>query len=68
MRRNLPPSMAGEDFGFYLEQKPGAFAWIGNGPATPGSELHNAGYDFNDAILPAAATWLAATAKRALQA
>ena len=68
MRRDLPPSMAGEDFGFYLEQKPGAFAWIGNGPATPGSELHNASYDFNDAILPAAATWLAATAKRALQA
>ena len=68
VRRDLPPSMAGEDFGFYLEQRPGAFAWIGNGPATPGSELHNAGYDYNDAILPMAATWLAATAKRALQA
>ena len=67
VRRDMPPSMAGEDFGFYLEQKPGAFAWIGNGPASPGSELHNAGYDFNDAILPVAAGWLAATAKRALQ-
>lgn len=68
VRRDLPPSMAGEDFGFYLEQRPGAFAWIGNGPAVPGSELHNAGYDFNDAILPVAAGWLAATAKRSLQA
>ncbi len=66
VRRDLPPSMAGEDFGWYLEQKPGAFAWIGNGPATPGSELHNPGYDFNDAILPVAAGWLAATARRAL--
>jgi hippurate hydrolase len=65
-RRNLPPSMAGEDFGWYLEQKPGAFAWIGNGPAMPGGELHNPGYDFNDAILPVAAGWLAATARRAL--
>ncbi len=66
LRRDLPPSMAGEDFGWYLEQKPGAFAWIGNGPATPGGELHNPGYDFNDAILPVAAGWLAATARRAL--
>lgn len=68
VRRDLPPSMAGEDFGWYLEQKPGAFAWIGNGPATPGGELHNSGYDFNDAILPVAAEWLAATARRALAA
>ena len=66
VRRDLPPSMAGEDFGWYLEQKPGAFVWIGNGPAKPGGELHNPGYDFNDDILPAAAGWLAATARRAL--
>ena len=66
VRRNVPPSMAGEDFGWYLEQKPGAFVWIGNGPARPGGELHNPGYDFNDAILPVAAEWLAATARRAL--
>ena len=66
VRRDLPPSMAGEDFGFYLEQRPGAFVWIGNGAAMPGGELHNPGYDFNDSILPVAATWLAATARRAL--
>ena len=67
LRRDLAPSMAGEDFGWYLEQRPGAFAWIGNGLAGPGSELHNPGYDFNDAILPVASGWLAATARRALQ-
>ncbi|MBC7801813.1 MAG: amidohydrolase [Gemmatimonadaceae bacterium] len=66
VRRDLPPSMAGEDFGHYLMQRPGAFVWIGNGPAVPGTELHNPGYDFNDAILPVAAEWLAATARRAL--
>ena len=66
VRRDLPPTMASEDFGWYLEERPGAFAWIGNGPARPGSELHNPGYDFNDAILPVASGWLAATARRAL--
>jgi hippurate hydrolase len=66
VRRDLPPTMASEDFGWYLEQRPGAFAWIGNGPALPGSELHNPGYDYNDAILPVASGWLAATARRAL--
>ena len=66
VRRDLPPSMAGEDFAAYLQHRPGAFVWIGNGPAEPGSELHNPNYDFNDAILPATAGWMAAVAKRAL--
>lgn len=68
VRRDLQPSMAGEDFGWYLEERPGAFAWIGNGPADEGAGLHNPGYDFNDTILPTASGWLAATARRALQA
>lgn len=65
LRRDLPPAMTGEDFSWYLEEKPGAFVWIGNGPS---AELHNAGYNYNDAILPAAAGYLAGVAKRALQA
>ena len=67
LRRDLPPSMAGEDFGWYLQEKPGAFVWIGNGPAEAERQLHNPGYDFNDSILPAAAGWMAAVAKRALR-
>ena len=66
VRRDMLPSMAGEDFGWMLERRPGAMAWIGNGPAEPGSELHNPMYDYNDAILPVASNWLAATARRAL--
>jgi hippurate hydrolase len=66
VRRDVPPSMASEDFGWYLAEKPGAFAWIGNGPAPQGRGLHNPGYDFNDTILPVAATFLAAAAKQAL--
>ena len=66
VRRDMPPSMAGEDFGWLLRERPGAFIWVGNGPATPGTELHNSGYDFNDAILPVTSGWLAAVAKRGL--
>ena len=66
LRRDMAPAMTGEDFAWYLEQRPGAFAWIGNGPAEGGRELHNSNYDFNDAILPAASGYLAGVAKRAL--
>jgi hippurate hydrolase len=67
VRRDMLPSMAGEDFGWFLHECPGAFVWIGNGPATPENALHNAGYNFNDAILPSAAACLAGMAVRALQ-
>ena len=68
VHRDLLPSMASEDFGAYLQQRPGAFVWIGNGPSDGGRELHNPHYDFNDAILPAAARFLADVAKTALAA
>ena len=67
LRREMPPAMTGEDFAWYLEQRPGAFVWIGNGPAENGRELHNSGYDYNDAILPAASAYLAGVARRALE-
>jgi amidohydrolase len=66
LRRDLAPAMTGEDFAWYLQQRPGAFAWIGNGPSDGGRELHNSNYDFNDAILPNASGYLASVAKRAL--
>ena len=68
VRRDLAPSMAGEDFAFYLQKRPGAFVWIGNGPLRDGAELHGPRYDFNDAILPVASSWMAEVAKTALSA
>ncbi|MEK9278978.1 MULTISPECIES: amidohydrolase [unclassified Bradyrhizobium] len=68
LRTDLPPSMAGEDFAFYLQQRPGAFAWIGNGELRDGAELHGPRYDFNDTILPVASGWMAEVAKTALSA
>ena len=63
VRRDLAPSMAAEDFGRFLREIPGAYAWIGNGAS---ASLHNPDYDYNDALLPVAARYLAATAKAAL--
>jgi len=31
------PSMAAEDFACFLEKKPGAYIWIGNGDAAGGA-------------------------------
>ncbi len=63
VRRDLPPAMTGEDFCWYLDHRPGAFVWIGNGH---GGDLHAPDYDFNDTILPVAAGWLAGVARRSL--
>lgn len=46
------PLMGSEDFGLFLNHKPGNFAFLGNGEeGANGQPLHNAHYDFNDAII-----------------
>ena len=55
--RYLLPSMAAEDFAWFLERKPGAYIWIGNGSDEGGANLHSPHYDFNDAILPLGASY-----------
>ena len=57
VQRDLLPSMAAEDFACFLEQKPGAYIWIGNGTAEAGGILHNPHYDFNDEVLPLGASY-----------
>jgi hippurate hydrolase len=64
--RNLDPSMGSEDFSFMLQAKPGAFARLGQGGAEGGCFLHNSRYDFNDAVIPLGAGYLASLAERAL--
>ena len=44
----MPPLMAGEDFAYMLEQRPGALIFCGNGDS-PG--LHHPAYNFNDDAL-----------------
>jgi amidohydrolase len=57
VKRDLVPSMAAEDFACFLEEKPGAYIWIGNGSAESGGLLHSPHYDFNDDILPLGASY-----------
>jgi amidohydrolase len=52
VNRNGNPVMASEDFSYMLARRPGAYIQIGNGDAAGGCEVHNPGYDFNDAALP----------------
>lgn len=49
---NPAPTMGSEDFAYMLQQKPGAYIWIGNGKGQGTHGLHNPNYDFNDDILP----------------
>ncbi|MGL4577258.1 MAG: M20 aminoacylase family protein [Burkholderiaceae bacterium] len=65
--RNLPPSMGAEDFSFMLQAKPGAYLRLGQGGAEHGKFLHNAQYDFNDAVLPLGAALLSSLAMRAMR-
>lgn len=43
--RGTPPIMAGEDFSYMLNLRPGAMIFIGNGDS---AGLHHPAYDFND--------------------
>ena len=44
------PFRASEDFGYYLQKRPGAIFYVGNGVGYP--EIHTSAYDFPDSDLP----------------
>ena len=46
---DVTPLMGAEDFSYMLEQRPGAYIFLGNG-ATAG--VHHPAYDFNDEAIP----------------
>ncbi|HXF44602.1 MAG TPA: M20 aminoacylase family protein [Burkholderiaceae bacterium] len=62
--RHMPPSMGAEDFAFMLHVKPGCYVRLGQGGAEGGCWLHNSRYDFNDAVIPLGAGYLAALVER----
>ncbi|MCV0352740.1 MAG: amidohydrolase [Nitratireductor sp.] len=51
VRTDFPPSTAGDDFAFFSQDVPGAYVWLGNGPAVDGALHHNTAYDFNDGAI-----------------
>ncbi|MDC3088307.1 M20 family metallopeptidase [Alphaproteobacteria bacterium] len=58
------PTMGSEDFSYMLEEKPGAYIWLGAGEDR--EKLHSAYYDFNDALLPIGAEYWANLAETIL--
>ena len=58
---DLQPLQASDDFAIMLNQVPGNYFIVGNGMGAGGGGcmVHNAGYDFNDNLLPVTASyWL----------
>ena len=49
------PTMTSEDFSYMLQEKPGAYIWLGAGENS--EKLHSVYYDFNDELLPIGATY-----------
>jgi amidohydrolase len=62
---HFPPRMAAEDFSFMLNERPGAFIWIGNGDS---ANLHHPAYDFNDEAIPIGTSYWVRLAESALRA
>ena len=56
------PVMGAEDFSFMLERRPGAYLFLGQGDS---AGLHHPRYDFNDAIAPLGASFLARLVEQA---
>jgi len=59
----VDPSMAGEDFAFMLQSRPGAYIMIGNGET---AGLHNPAYDFNDEAIAAGISYWVRLAEQRL--
>ena len=49
-------TMGGEDFAFMLEERPGAYIFVGNGE---GADVHHPEYVFSDETMPAGCSWWA---------
>jgi hippurate hydrolase len=66
--RPLPqPTMGGEDFSFMLNEKAGAYLFLGGGKGQGDAMVHHPKYDFNDDILPIGASWFATLAETVLR-
>jgi amidohydrolase len=51
---HFAPVMGAEDFAYMLEERPGAFIFVGNGDS---ASLHHPAYNFNDEVIPLGASY-----------
>jgi hippurate hydrolase len=66
--RTFPPLLAAEDFAFMTQVVPGAYFLLGQGRGPDSPMVHDPAYDFDDALLPVAASCLARLVERQLPA
>jgi len=59
------PIMGAEDFAFMLQERPGAFIFVGNGDS---AGLHHPAYDFNDEVIPVGTSYWVRLAETVLNA
>jgi hippurate hydrolase len=53
---NTPPLMGAEDFSFMLNERPGAYIFLGNGDT---AMVHHPAYNFDDNAIPFGSSWYA---------
>lgn len=58
---NVDPIMPAEDFSFMLEERPGAYIFLGNGDT---AMCHHPAYNFDDDAIPAGCSWFAELVER----
>jgi amidohydrolase len=64
--RTIPPVMGGEDFAYYLQHVPGAFAMLGIGGGGPHPH-HSARFDIDENVLPTGVRLMTAVALEMLE-
>ncbi|MDS9467252.1 M20 aminoacylase family protein [Paracoccus sp. MBLB3053] len=53
---DMMPMMGGEDFSYMLNERPGAYIFVGNGDT---AMVHHPAYNFDDNAIPAGSSWYA---------
>ncbi|WP_134726556.1 M20 aminoacylase family protein [Paracoccus luteus] len=61
----VAPMMGGEDFSYMLNERPGAYIFVGNGDT---AMVHHPAYDFDDNAIPAGSSWYAGMAEARMPA
>ncbi|SIO27425.1 hippurate hydrolase [Rhodovulum sp. ES.010] len=56
VNRDVAPMMGGEDFSFMLNERPGAYIFLGNGDT---AMVHHPEYNFSDEAIPFGCSWFA---------
>ena len=60
----VAPVMGAEDFSFMLNERPGAFIFVGNGES---AGLHHPSYNFNDEVIPVGTSYWVKLVETALR-